>query len=97
MENPEIGEDFLQPFKSQGILEIDDNGLVVSAKFMSRPGRQFVIRRYAYMAVQKAFAENCIEFVQPEIKVVTDDDDNEVAGAAMAASKQQMQGAAAML
>lgn len=97
LEHPEIGEDFIQPFKSQGVLEIDDYGLVVRAKFMSKPGRQFVIRRYAYMAVQKAFAENGIEFARPEIKVVTDDDDEEVAGAAMAASKQKMQGAAAML
>ena len=97
MENTAIGEDFLQPFKSQGILEIDDYGLVVRAKFMSKPGRQIVIRHYAYMAVQKAFAKNCIKFAQPDIKVVSDDDVNVVAGAAMATSKQQMQGVSAML
>jgi hypothetical protein len=49
------------------------------------------------MAVQKAFAKNCIKFAQPDIKVVSDDDVNVVAGAAMATSKQQMQGVSAML
>jgi small-conductance mechanosensitive channel len=87
-ENPEIGEGFIQPFKSQGILEIDDCGLVVRVKFMSKPGGQFVIQRYAYKALQKAFAENGIEFARLEIKVVTDFDDNEGPGTTMAASKQ---------
>ncbi len=95
MENTEIGEDFLQPFKSQGILEIDDYGLVVRFKFISKPGRQFVIQRYAYKAAQKAFAENGIEFARLEIKVVADDDDNEVAGSTIAAVKQQIEGAPA--
>ena len=39
------------------------------------------------MAVQKAFAKNCIKFAQPDIKVVSDDDVNVVTGAAMATSK----------
>lgn len=75
LENPEIAEDFLQPFKSQGVLEVDDYGFVVRAKFMCKPGKQFMIRRHAYLAVQQAFAENGIEFATPEVRVIVDDDD----------------------
>ena len=77
MENPAISDDFLQPLKSQGVLEVDDYGLVVRAKFMSKPGKQFLIRRYAYMAVQQAFADNGIDFAKPEVRVVVDDDEEE--------------------
>jgi moderate conductance mechanosensitive channel len=78
--HPDVGEDFIQPLKSQGVLEVDDYGLIVRAKFMCKPGRQFIIRRYAYMAVQKAFEENGIEFARPEIKVVTEKDDDDREG-----------------
>lgn len=74
-EHPEIGEDFIQPLKSQGVLEVDDYGLVIRAKFMSKPGRQFIIRRHAYRAVQEAFAAAGIEFATPEVRVVADDED----------------------
>jgi len=77
LENPEIAEDFLQPFKSQGVLEVDDYGFVVRAKFMSKPGKQFMIRRHAYLAVQQAFAENGIEFAKPEVRVIVGDDDED--------------------
>lgn len=75
LEHPEIGEDFIQPFKSQGVLEVDDYGLIIRAKFMSKPGKQFMIRKEAYIAVQNAFAENGIDFARPEVRVVVDDDD----------------------
>jgi len=75
LEYPDIGEDFIQPFKSQGVLEVDDYGLVIRAKFMSKPGRQFIIRRHAYRAVQEAFAAAGIEFATPEVRVVAGDDD----------------------
>lgn len=75
--HPEIGEDFIQPFKSQGVLEVDDYGLVIRAKFMAKPGKQFMIRKEAYIAVQNAFAENGIEFARPEVRVVVDGDEEE--------------------
>jgi len=76
LNHPDVGEDFIQPFKSQGVLEVDDYGLVVRAKFMCKPGGQFLIRRHAYVAVQQAFIDNGIEFAQPEIRVVSSDDDD---------------------
>ncbi|WP_282604580.1 mechanosensitive ion channel family protein [Pelagibius sp. Alg239-R121] len=74
LEHPEIGEDFIQPFKSQGVFEVDDYGLVIRAKFMAKPGRQFVIRKEAYIAVQQAFQANDIEFARPEVKVTVEDE-----------------------
>ena len=85
-----IRDDFLQPFKAQGAVEVDDYGFVISTKFMSKPGKQFVIRRYAFQAMQDAFEENGIPFSRPRIRVVIDEaETNDVAakagaGAAMA-------------
>lgn len=86
MEHPEIGEDFIQPFKSQGVLEVDDYGLVIRAKFMSKPGKQFMIRKEAYIAVQNAFAEHGIEFARPEVRVVVDGDEDDEEDKAKAAA-----------
>jgi small-conductance mechanosensitive channel len=44
---------------------------------MSKPGKQFVIRRYAFAAVQQAFAENGIEFATPKVEVSMDGDERE--------------------
>lgn len=88
LEYPDIKDDFIQPFKSQGVIEVDDYGLVVRAKFMSKPGRQFIIRRHAYRAVQEAFAEAEIEFATPEVRVVVDDEEEDEAGGAKTRSEQ---------
>lgn len=76
-ENKDIKDDFIQPFKSQGATEADDYGFVISTKFMSKPGKQFMIRRYAFAAVQKAFEENGIEFAMPKIGVTFQDAEEE--------------------
>ncbi|MEP5731126.1 MAG: mechanosensitive ion channel domain-containing protein [Sulfitobacter sp.] len=67
-----IKDDFLQPFKAQGAVEVDDYGFVISTKFMSKPGKQFLIRRYAFQAMQDAFEENGIPFSRPRVRVVID-------------------------
>jgi len=87
LEHPDVGDDFIQQFKSQGVLEIGEYGLVVRAKFMCKPGRQFLIRRYAFVALQDAFRENNIDFARPQIRVLSasDEDDKIVSGAAGAA------------
>ena len=91
LEHPDIGSDFLQPLKSQGVVEVDDYGLVISTKFMSKPGKQFLIRRYAYAAMQKALADSGIAFARPEVRVSVDrPDDGD-------AERDAVQGAAAAL
>lgn len=100
LENPDIGEDFIQPFKSQGVVEVDDHGLVMSTKFMSKPGKQFLIRRYAYAAIQKALADNNIPFARPQVRVSMNEDeegDGEETGAQTEEKKENaMAGGAAI-
>jgi small-conductance mechanosensitive channel len=80
LEHPEIKDDFIQPFKLQGVLEVDDYGLIIRAKFMPKPVRQFTIRHHNYRAVQEAFAAADIEFATPQARVVFDDDQEDATG-----------------
>jgi len=70
MEIEAIKDNFLQPFKAQGAVDVDDYGFVISTKFMSKPGTQFTIRRYAFQAMQDAFEANGIPFARPSVRVV---------------------------
>ncbi len=99
MEEEAIKDDFLQPFKAQGAVEVDDYGFVVSTKFMSKPGKQFYIRRFAFQAMQEAFEEEGIPFARPNLRVeIGDIDDplgnNAVAQSALSSSSLSVQGAA---
>ncbi len=69
LEVPEFADDFLQPFKSQGMLEIDDVGMVFRGKFMAKPGTQFTIRKEIFNRVNAAFEENGLEFARREVRV----------------------------
>lgn len=69
MENPEHAANFIQPFKSQGVADVDDVGIVVRGKFMTKPGAQWMIRKEIYTRVQKAFEENGIQFARKEVRV----------------------------
>jgi small-conductance mechanosensitive channel len=69
LELEEFKDDFLQPFKSQGMLEIDDVGMVFRGKFMAKPGTQFTIRKEIFNRVNAAFAENGLEFARREVRV----------------------------
>jgi len=69
LQDPEVAADFLEPFKSQGVLQTDDSAFVLRGKFMSKPSRQFLIRRMVFQAVQKAFAEEGIHFADRRVTV----------------------------
>ncbi|MEM9371054.1 MAG: mechanosensitive ion channel family protein [Pseudomonadota bacterium] len=69
MEIPEMAQDFLQPFKSQGVFAVDDVGIVIRGKFMAVPGRQFTLRKEIYRRVQEAFDANDIDFARKEVRV----------------------------
>jgi small-conductance mechanosensitive channel len=69
LEDPVIGPDFLQPFKSQGVAEVDDNGMVVRGKFMAKPGKQYTIRKEVFVRVQKAFEAAGIPFARKQVMV----------------------------
>lgn len=95
---PELTEDFLQPFKSQGVLEIDDVGMVIRGKFMAKPGKQFMIRKEIFNRVNKAFEENGIEFARREVRValpsmehdLTAEDTAAISAAATQAAQEQL-------
>lgn len=65
--DPELSADLLEPFKSQGIGEVEDGTLIIKAKFTAKPGKQSMIRRAVLMAVQNAFRENGIHAVPKPI------------------------------
>jgi small-conductance mechanosensitive channel len=67
--DPELGSQMLQPLKSQGVMAMEDNALLVKAKFMAKPGEQFTIRREAYQRIKQAFDENGIKFAHRQVTV----------------------------
>ena len=69
LEHPVLGADFLEPFKSQGVKAIEDSAIIVRGKFMSKPGRQFMLRKELYNRVQQAFQDNGIEFAHRKVTV----------------------------
>ena len=75
LQHPEIGEDFLEPFKSQGVYTMDDSAMIVRGKFTAKPGKQFMARREIYNAVQRAFYEHGIRFADRRVTVQVADAD----------------------
>ncbi|MBT4999965.1 MAG: mechanosensitive ion channel [Tateyamaria sp.] len=69
LEDPLYKDDFLEPFKSQGVFQFDDVGIVMRGKFMAKPGTQFTIRKEIYNRVRKEFDANGIEFARREVRV----------------------------
>ncbi len=61
--DPELNQDLLEPFKSQGISAVEDGTLVIRGKFMARAGKQFAVKKAVLTAVQHAFRENGIRAV----------------------------------
>lgn len=68
-EVPEFRNDMLQPFKSQGVFDFDDRGMIVRGKFMARPGKQFTLRKEIYNRVKRAFEEAAIPFARRAVQV----------------------------
>ncbi|MCZ6668278.1 MAG: hypothetical protein O6932_06405 [Gammaproteobacteria bacterium] len=75
-EVPEHAEVLINPFKSQGAADVTDVGIVVRGKFTTIPGGQWQIRKEVYARVQKAFAENGIEFARKEVRVQLSENQN---------------------
>ncbi len=72
LEIPEFAGDFIQPFKSQGVIQVDDIGIVIRGKFMVKPGKQFQIRKEIFQRVQQEFDKNGIQFARKEVRVKLD-------------------------
>ncbi len=99
--DPLFKDDFLEPFKSQGVFDIDDVGMVIRGKFMAKPGTQFTIRKEIYNRVKSEFNAAGIDFARRELRVaipnmdedhqMTDAEKTAAAAAAAAAAQQQQQ------
>ena len=103
MEVPDFAQDMLQPFKSQGVFDFDDVGMIIRGKFMAKPGKQFTLRKEVYNRVIKAFEANGIDFARREVRVaipglesadLSEEQKSQVAGAAgsVAQEMQDQQG-----
>jgi small-conductance mechanosensitive channel len=75
LQHPDIGDDFLEPFKSQGVYTMDDSAMIVRGKFTAKPGKQFMARREIYNAVQRAFYDHGIRFADRRVTVQVADAD----------------------
>ena len=69
MMETEYAGDLIQTFKSQGVYDVDDVGIVIRGKFMAKPGTQWIIRKDVYQRVQAKLEENDIEFARREVRV----------------------------
>lgn len=67
--DPEIGPLFIAPLKSQGVVEMEDSAMILSVKFMTKPGDQFIARRHVYTRIAELFAREGIEFASREVRV----------------------------
>ncbi len=69
LDDPVLGQDFLEPFKSQGVKSMEESAMIVRGKYMAKPGKQFTIRKELYTRIQKAFEENDIHFAHRRVAV----------------------------
>ncbi len=69
MEDPIHKDGFLEPFKSQGVFEFNDVGMVMRGKFMAKPGAQFTIRKEIYNRVKTELEAIGIPFARREVRV----------------------------
>ena len=83
--NPEFAPDILEPLKMQGVDQFGDFAIQVRLKMKTLPNKQFSIRRRAYAMIQKAFAENGIQFAFPTVQVAGSAEAANVAAAAQKA------------
>lgn len=65
----DYADDIIQTFKSQGVYDVDDVGIVIRGKFMAKPGTQWIIRKDVYNRVQKVLDEAGIQFARKEVRV----------------------------
>ena len=86
---PELDALMLGDIKSQGVKAMEEYGMRMRVKFMTKPGGQFTLRKLVLAKMRKYFAEAGIEFARPRVSVhipdggeMTDEERAQVAAAA---------------
>ncbi|MGA1859306.1 mechanosensitive ion channel family protein [Azospirillum sp. 11R-A] len=69
LDDPDLGPKFLQPLKSQGVIQMEDSAMILRVKFMTRPGDQWEIRKRVYQELHALFRREGIRFANREVTV----------------------------
>ena len=67
LDDPDIGGEFIQPLKMQGVVDVLQNDLVVRCKFTATPSRPTYLQRLALRRLIDAFAGGQIRFAAPNV------------------------------
>ena len=55
LQDDELGPKFLQPLKSQGVIQMEDSAMIIRVKFMTRPGDQWTVRNKVFARIRELF------------------------------------------
>ena len=69
LKDPVIGENFIQPLKSQGVIEMQDSAMIIRVKFMTKPGDQWLVRKKVYEEIRQLFEREGVKFAHREVTV----------------------------
>ena len=69
LSDPVIGDNFIQPLKSQGVIEMQDSAMIIRVKFMTKPGDQWLVRKTVYQEIRALFEREGIKFAHREVTV----------------------------
>ena len=69
LQDPEIGAEFINPLKMQGVTDVLQNALVIRCKFTSSPGRPTYLQRHALRRLISAFESAAIRFAAPNVTI----------------------------
>ena len=100
LDDPVIGDNFIQPLKSQGVIEMQDSAMIIRVKFMTKPGDQWLVRKKVYEEIRALFEREGIRFAHREVTVrlagdkdpeeMSDEDRKAVTAAAQAAIEEEL-------
>ena len=69
LDDPVIGQNFIQPLKSQGVIEMQDSAMIIRVKFMTKPGDQWLVRKRVFEEIRSLFEREDIRFAHREVTV----------------------------
>ncbi len=69
LDDPVIGDNFIQPLKSQGVIEMQDSAMIIRVKFMTKPGDQWLVRKRVFEEIRSLFEREDIRFAHREVTV----------------------------
>ncbi|MGR3760352.1 mechanosensitive ion channel domain-containing protein [Roseobacteraceae bacterium NS-SX3] len=69
LSDPVIGDNFIQPLKSQGVIEMQDSAMIIRVKFMTKPGDQWLVRKKVFQEIRDLFEREGIKFAHREVTV----------------------------